>query len=110
MTNENIIEIKKQQKGWFGKGFLFLTLMLVSLYISLMPLISAFANKNSSIFYVVGFSLFIIFTFAFVLNIYKTCKPDNALVLSAVNSTVISISELFIYFSPLSPLVELQTV
>jgi len=83
MTNENIIEIKKQQKGWFGKGFLFLILMLVSLYISLMPLISAFANKNSSIFYVVGFSLFIIFTFAFVLNIYKTCKPDNALVLSA---------------------------
>ncbi len=83
MTNENIIEIKKQQKGWFAKGLLFLALMLASLYVSLMPLVSDFANKNSNIFYVAGFSLFIIFTFAFVFNIYKTCKPANALVLSA---------------------------
>ncbi len=83
MTNENIIEIKKQHKGWFAKGIFFLILTLASLYVSLMPFISKFANKNSKLFFVSGFSLFVIFAFAFVFNIYKTCNPENALILSA---------------------------
>ncbi len=83
MTNENIIEIKKQQKNWLIKGFIFLFLMLASLFLALLPLVNELAKTNSKLFYSVGFSLFAVFTVLYSINLYKACKPANALILSA---------------------------
>ena len=83
MTSENIIQIKVQHKNWLIKGFLVLMLMLASLFTALLPLIVSFDGYIKTMLYIIGGVLFVIFTAIFVHILYKECKPDNALVLTA---------------------------
>ncbi len=83
MTNDNIIEIKTQDKNWLLKGILYLLGMLFSLFIAMLPLISGFAKANSGLFCAVGSIFFIIFITLFCFLLYRECKPGTALRLSA---------------------------
>lgn len=83
MTTENNIEIKSQDKFWLLKGILCLVFMLTSLLVALFPLISDFAKAHSTTFYISGGIAFVAATALFAFLLYKECKPNNALILSA---------------------------
>ena len=83
MTNENIIEIKKQNKNWFLNGFIYLFMMISSLFIALLPIINEFAKSNELTFVFVGIIVFLISAILYAINIFTVLKPKNAIVLSA---------------------------
>ena len=81
--NENHIEIKEQRKNWLLKGFIILVLMLISLFISLVPLLFEFNKSVNGVFSAIGGILFAVLTALFVINLYKVCKPKTTLILNA---------------------------
>lgn len=81
--NEKQIQIKERSRGYFTKGFFFLTLMTLSLLYALYPVISARTVSGETYYYALGGGAFAIFTGFFAFLLYKEFKPDNAFLLNA---------------------------
>lgn len=82
MNDKNII-IKARNSNMLIQGIVFLVLSVISLIIALMPFLSANAKSVSTVFFLVGGTLFAIFMTLFVILLVKECKPANALILSS---------------------------
>ncbi len=78
---DNQIEIKERRKGLVAKGLIFLSFMLISLFVAFFPIL--FDSKNANVFYAIGGSMFLIFLLLYLFQIIKACKPNNAIVLTS---------------------------
>jgi len=81
--NNNIIEIKKQQKNWFIKGIVYLLVMLLSLLIALLPLVINFGTSIQIGFHITGSIIFLPFAALFVILIINELNPGTAMTLTA---------------------------
>lgn len=80
--NTQKIEIKERRNGFITKGFIYLFLSLISLFIALLPYIFTKLSENRIYFFLVGGVAFVACAILFVLHLFRECKPQNALVLT----------------------------
>ena len=79
----NTIHIKEKNKSLFAKGIFYLSLMIISLTLTFLPVFFRKLSENSILFYCIGGSLFLIFTALYVLLLVKEFKPNDILILSS---------------------------
>lgn len=79
----NTICIKEKNKGLFTKGVLYLSLMIISLILTFLPVFIRKLADNSILFYCIGGLFFLISTVLFVLLLANELKPKDILILSS---------------------------
>ncbi len=77
--NNQITEIKNQQKNWFSKGIVFLTIILLSLFLALLPLITNVNVEIQIFLHLFGGVLFLTFSTLFAILLYYELYPKTAI-------------------------------
>ncbi|MBR5279189.1 MAG: hypothetical protein IKU23_08030, partial [Clostridia bacterium] len=77
--NNQITEIKREQKNWFNKGIAFLAVMLISLFLALFPFISDVNIELQIFLHLFGGILFLVFATLFAILLYFEINPKTAI-------------------------------
>ncbi len=80
--NLQTIEIKEKRNSFLLKGFIYLALTVISLFIALMPYIFVALNNDKMLYFLIGGVAFVGFTMTFVLHLYNEICPRNVLVIT----------------------------